>query len=422
MPFMPSSAVTHSLKTDLCILGGGIAGLWLANLAKAKGLDVLLLDNHALGSGQTIASQGMIHGGMKYTLTGALTGASETIADMPAYWRKCLCGEGDISLRDTRILSDHFFLWSGESVASKLSTFFASKITRGRVTPVADDRRPAFLRHQDFTGSLYRLDDLVLDVPSLIANLAHNLDGRCFLIGDYQLQKTTDDTYYLHTESLTIHAQQFAFCAGETNQHLLHQLGMTTPQQQVRPLQQVMIKHSYPFDFFGHCVGMDTTPRLTISTHRLPTGESVWYLGGSLAEKGASLSAEELIELAKCELTELIPWINFEKASWATLNINRAEPKQPGLIRPDNAFAEALPNTNICIGWPTKLTLAPNMANQIWSLLEARRLSPLFKNRRADLQSLTPATIAKTPWEIAFPPMIPIEERLAKQFIENDDD
>jgi FAD dependent oxidoreductase len=419
---MSQSPATNSLKTDLCILGGGVAGLWLANLAKARGLDVLLLTNQPLGSGQTIASQGMIHGGMKYTLAGTLTGASEAIAEMPTYWRNCLCGEGDISLRDTRVLSDHFFLWSGESVASRLTTFFASKVTRGRVTPVADDRRPAFLRHQDFTGSLYRLDDLVLDVPSLIANLTHNLDGRCFLIDDYQLQKTTDAIYTLRSDSLEIQAQQFVLCGGEGNQDLLNQLGFTKPEQQLRPLQQVMIKHQYPFDFFGHCVGMDSTPRLTISSHRLPAGERIWYLGGSLAEKGAQMESDELIALAKLELTELIPWINFEKAGWATLKINRAEPKQPGLIRPDNAFAEALPDSNICIGWPTKLTLAPNMANQILSLLEAKELKPLIKNRKADLHSLTPATIAKTPWEIAFPPAIPAEESLAKRFIENDED
>lgn len=419
---MSQSSTTTSLKTDLCILGGGVAGLWLANLAKAKGLDVLLLDKQALGSGQTIASQGMIHGGMKYTLAGALTGASEAIAEMPAYWRKCLCGEGDIALRDTRILSDHFFLWSGESVASRLTTFFASKVTRGRVTPVADDRRPAFLRHQDFAGSLYRLDDLVLDIPSLVANLAHNLDGRCFVIGDYQLQKTTDAIYSLRADSLEIQAQQFVLCGGEGNQELLNQLGFTKPEQQLRPLQQVMIKHQYPFDFFGHCVGMDSTPRLTISSHRLPAGERIWYLGGSLAEKGAHLSEDELIALAKSELAELIPWINFEKAGWATLKINRAEPKQPGLIRPDNAFAEALPDSNICIGWPTKLTLAPNMANQILFLLDEKKLTPLFKNRKADLDSLTPASIAKTPWEIAFPPTISVEESLAKRFIEDNED
>lgn len=419
---MTRHSALRIIKTDICILGGGIAGLWFANRVKAKGFDVLLLDTKALGSGQTIASQGMIHGGMKYTLHAALTGASEAIAEMPAYWRRCLCGEGEVSLLDTRILSDHFFLWSADTLSSKLTTFFASKLTRGRVTAVDEDHRPAFLRHANFTGSLYKLDDLVLDVPSLIANLAHNLDGRCFLIGDYQLQKITDHTYCLRTDSLEIHAQEFVLTAGESNQTILQQLGISQPEQQLRPLQQVMVKHRHPYHFFGHCVGMDTTPRLTISSHRLPAGESVLYLGGSLAEKAAGLSAEEAIGLAKSELNELIPWMNHEKSSWASLPINRAEPKQPGLVRPDNAFAESLASTNIMIGWPTKLTLAPNMANQMMSLLDDKKRQPLFTSRKADLEFLIPASIAKTPWEIAFPPSEAVEVTLAKRFTEEDDD
>lgn len=408
------------IKTDICILGGGIAGLWFANQVKAKGLDLLLLDTRALGSGQTMASQGMIHGGMKYTLNAALTGASEAIAEMPAYWRRCLCGEGDVSLRDTRILSDHFFLWSTDTLSSKLTTFFASKLTRGRVTAVDEDHRPAFLRHANFTGSLYKLDDLVLDVPSLVANLAHNLDGRCFVIDDYQLQKNTDHTYCLRTSSLEIHAQEFVLTAGEFNQSILQQLGMPWPEQQLRPLQQVMVKHHHPYHFFGHCVGTGTTPRLTISSHRLPAGESVLYLGGGLAEKAAELSAEDAIALAKSELNELIPWMNHEKSSWASLPVNRAEPKQPGFVRPDNAFVASLVDTNISIGWPTKLTLAPNMASQMMALLDAKKVQPLFSNRKADLEFLMPANIAKTPWEIAFPPPEAIEETLAKRFKEED--
>jgi glycine/D-amino acid oxidase-like deaminating enzyme len=412
---MTQVTAARIIKTDICVLGGGIAGLWFANLAKTRGFDLLLLDKIALGSGQTIASQGMIHGGMKYTLSGALTGASEAIAEMPAYWRSCLCGEGELSLRDTRIASDHFFLWSGETISSKLTTFFASKLLQGRVTAVDAERRPAVLRHRDFTGSLYRLDDLVLDVPSLIANLAHNLDGRCFLLPDYQLHKR-DNAYVLQSGELEIHAQEFVLTAGESNQSLLDHLSISKPAQQIRPLQQVMVKHSHPYDFFGHCVGTDTTPRLTISSHRLPGGEHIWYLGGSLAEKGAQMSATDVIELAKAELNDLIPWLNLSNAEWASVKINRAEARQPGLIRPDNAFAESIANTNISIGWPTKLTLAPNMANQLLSLLTAKQLKPLFTNKKSDLQSLTPAPIAKTPWELAFPPAEPVEESLARRF------
>jgi hypothetical protein len=417
-----------SIHLDLAIIGGGVAGLWLANRAKNAGFNVALFEARALGSDQTIASQGMIHGGMKYTLAGALTGASEAIAEMPKHWRACLCGEGDVDLRHTRILSDHFFMWSGDDLGSKLTGFLASKITRGRVEPVHPDRRPPLLRHPLFTGSLYRLEDLVIDAPSLVANLAHNIEGHCFQIDwqQSQLQKNTAGIVSLRIDTpeqqLEIHAQQFIFTAGEGNAGLLAQLGLESPAMQLRPLQQVMVKHRHPFDFYGHCLGHETTPRLTISSHRLPDGAPVWYLGGSLAEKGANMAPEELIELAKQELGELIPWMNLDGASWATLPIERAEPLQPGLIRPDNAFvAPANGVANLLVGWPTKLTLAPNLANQALGLLVDADITPSTSNINLH-DYLAYAELAKTPWEQAFPPTLSAEEALALRFREPDED
>lgn len=417
-----------SIHLDLAIIGGGVAGLWLANRAKSAGFSVALFEAKTLGSDQTIASQGMIHGGMKYTLAGALTGASEAIAEMPKHWRACLCGEGDVDLRHTRILSDHFFMWSGDDLGSKLTGFLASKITRGRVEPVHPDRRPPLLRHPLFTGSLYRLEDLVIDAPSLIANLAHNIEGHCFQIDwqQSQLKKNTAGIVSLRIDTpeqqLDIHAQQFIFTAGKGNAGLLAQLGLESPAMQLRPLQQVMVKHHHPFDFYGHCLGHETTPRLTISSHRLPDGTPVWYLGGSLAEKGANMAPEELIELAKQELGELIPWMNLDDSSWATLPIERAEPLQPGLIRPDNAFVTpANGAANLLVGWPTKLTLAPNLANQALGLLVDARITPSTNNINLH-DYLAYAELAKTPWEQAFPPPLSAEETLALRFREPDED
>lgn len=417
-----------SIHLDLAIIGGGVAGLWLANRAKSAGFNIALFEHNALGSDQTLASQGMIHGGMKYTLAGALTGASEAIAEMPKHWRACLCGEGDVDLRHTRILSDHFFMWSGDDLGSKLTSFLASKITRGRIDPVDPDRRPPLLRNKDFAGSLYRLEDLVIDVPSLVANLAHNIEGNCFQINwsRAQLHKHADGMVSLRVDTpeqpIEIHAQRFIFTAGKGNVDLLQQLGLASPAMQLRPLQQVMVKHHHPFDFYGHCLGRETTPRLTISSHRLPDGAHVWYLGGSLAEKGASMAPEELIAVAKQELAELIPWVNLDGADWATLPIERAEPLQPGMIRPDNAFIAPTAGTaNLLVGWPTKLTLAPNLANQALGLLADAGITPSTNN--INLHNHLPyATLAKTPWELAFPPAISAEEALALRFREPDED
>ena len=417
-----------SIHLDLAIIGGGVAGLWLANRAKSAGFNIALFESAALGSDQTLASQGMIHGGMKYTLAGALTSASETIAEMPKHWRACLCGEGDVDLRHTRILSDHFFMWSGDDLGSKLTGFLASKITRGRVEPVHPDRRPPLLRNKDFAGSLYRLEDLVIDAPSLVANLAHNIEGHCFQVdwSQAKLHKNAAGILSLRINTpeqpIEIHAQRFVFTAGKGNADLLHQLGLESPAMQLRPLQQVMVKHHYPFDFYGHCLGHETTPRLTISSHRLPDGTHVWYLGGNLAEKGADMAPDELIELAKQELEALIPWVNLEGAEWATLAIARAEPLQPGLVRPDNAFiAPATGAANLLVGWPTKLTLAPNLANQALALLADADIRP--STSTINLHNYLPyACLAKTPWELAFPPEMSAEELLALRFREPDDE
>ncbi len=407
------SATPIRIHLDIAIIGGGVAGLWLANRLTGAGYQVALFESRALGSDQTLASQGMIHGGMKYTLSGTLTGASEAIAEMPRHWRACLCGEGDVDLRNTRILSDHFFMWSSETMTSRLTTFLASKLTRGRVEPVADDKRPPLLRNQHFSGSLYRLEDLVLDTPSLVTNLANNLPGKLFEIDPARARlaasATGEATLWIEQDEHTIEvtARRIILTAGKGNAALLQQLGLAQPAMQLRPLQQVMVKHHYPHRFYGHCLGAETTPRLTISSHTTSYGAPVWYLGGNLAERGAQQDAATVIENARQELAELMPWLDFTQAEWATLPVERAEPLQRNFARPDNAFATAVPGiNNLLLGWPTKLTLAPNLANEILALLHNSGITP-----GAGPHDLTPLTnclnrprIAKTPWDIAFPP------------------
>lgn len=424
------------LDLDIAIIGGGVAGLWLANRVKREGYSFAVFENKALGSDQTMASQGMIHGGMKYTLSGMFTGASETIADMPQHWRACLCGDGDVDLRNTRILSDHFFLWSSDSITAKLSSFLASKATRGRVEAVSDDRRPPLLRHKDFSGSLYRLVDIVLDTHSLVANLANNVEGHCFFVGDtpLKLERDAQGKGSLIIErpegQIHINAKRVVLTAGQGNAELLQQLDLDQPAMQLRPLQQVMVKHHHPYNFFGHCLGADTSPRLTISSHSLNKTEQVWYLGGAIAERGAKMDSDALIEEAKKELAELIPWVDLSRAEWATLPINRAEPLQPNFMRPDNAFIiQPKGCSNLSVGWPTKLTLTPNLANQLIDSLKSDGISPCHQT--SDLLKLLPKpVIATTPWEAAFPSamsleeslMLKLQEELVEAYDENQDE
>jgi len=403
-------AVTHTLDLDIALIGGGIAGLWLVNRLRRAGYNTALFEQRALGGEQTIASQGMIHGGVKYTLAGALSGASEAIAQMPDFWRACLSHKGEstsedqLNLSDTRLLSDHFYLWSRQSLSSQLAGFFASKLLRGRLHSLPREDFPPLLAES--AGALYRLEDLVLDVPSLVANLAQ-LAGQdiCLLPPDSQLTLSPEgqaEVAIPGKQPLRVRARRVILCAGRGNGELLNTLGLSQPAMQLRPLQQVMVSHPQLPEFYGHCLGLDSTPRLTVSSHTLTDGQRTWYLGGSLAEKGAHQSPDQVIASAQAELAELLPQLDLTGARWASLAVVRAEARQPGLVRPDKAFIDhAQGAQNLLVAWPTKLTLVPALAQETLAMLGAQGITP-SGNQHPLSQWLSKPPLASTPWDKAF--------------------
>ncbi|HEY3700158.1 MAG TPA: FAD-dependent oxidoreductase, partial [Spongiibacteraceae bacterium] len=225
-----------AFDVDIAILGGGIGGLWLLNRLRARGYNAVLFEQDALGSKQSVNSQGMIHGGIKYALGGALTGSSEAIADMPDHWRNCLRGEGDVDLRGVNILSDHFYMWSTENLTSRLTSFFASKLARGRVDSVAQEERHPIFQNSAFRGNLYRLVDMVLDVPSVLAKLADNAHGCIYQIDGESIAFERDARGEISAllancgaHTVRCRAQRFIFSAGAGNAALLEKIGSKKP-------------------------------------------------------------------------------------------------------------------------------------------------------------------------------------------------
>lgn len=361
---------------DIAIIGGGIAGLWLLNRVRQHGYSAVLLTRDDLGAAQTVASQGMIHGGLKYALAGTLSGESEAIAAMPARWNACLSGHGEIDLSAVNILSRDFYLWSSGKLASRLTSFFASKTLRGRIDAVDRDDFPVALADPAFRGSVYRLVDVVLDVPNLLAQLAAPHRDCIYRINADALQwdAAGDTVRALCLGETRIEARHFVFTAGAGNAALLESLGAKTPAMQTRPLHQVLVSHPDLPVLFGHCTGSaaKASPRLTVSTHTRTDGQRVWYLGGDLATEGVARSADAQLAFAKKELGSIFPWLPWADARWASLWIDRAEPLQQQRIKPDEAFAApATGFGNVTVAWPTKLTLAPDLADRVMVQLPA---------------------------------------------------
>ncbi|AEJ07058.1 oxidoreductase, FAD-binding protein [Stutzerimonas stutzeri] len=365
----------ESLSTDVLIVGGGVAGLWLNARLRRLGFATLLVDKGALGGGQSVKSQGIIHGGTKYALSGALTGASEAIADMPRRWREALEGKGELDLSGVRLLSDAHYLWSPGTLAGNLTSFFASKAVRSRVGQVKGDELPPALQHPKFKGKVYRLSELVLDVPSLIARLAE-LAGNSLLAGQ-QVEPLLDgnELVGLRVDSREIRAQRIVFSAGGGTAELLASLGLQQPAMQRRPLHMVIVKAPTLKPLYAHCLGGGTKPRITVTSHPAADGQWVWYLGGDLAEAdGVARDEASQIAVAKKELMDLVPWIDLSSAHWATLRIDRAEPAQSALARPDNAFLAE--QGRLLVGWPTKLALSPDFSDRVEAALARDGIRP----------------------------------------------
>jgi glycerol-3-phosphate dehydrogenase len=398
------------IEKDALIIGGGIAGLWLLNRLKSASYRVMLLDKNPLGSGQSIASQGMIHGGIKYALSGSLTSATSAIADMPAHWRACLSGQGDVDLRGTRLLSEHYYMWPRNSLRSRLNAFLGSKALRGKVSTVKTADYPTFFKER-ISGPLYELSDIVLDVPSLLHCLSKRYRSDIKLVSSQNLgvehaeDGSIRELHYRHQDQdYIIRAKRYLICSGEGSAGLLHQMlpDAVLPdhlQMQLRPLQMVLLKHELKDPVYVHCVAdqLSTAPEVTITSHPCSDGKTAWYLGGELAESGASRSPEEQIKSAREKLAELFPWVDLSQAQWHSFFIQRAEAKTPNGLRPESASIHAHLNVILC--WPSKLTLAPHLGQQLLEHFRAEGIFAEAEKSSPDLNDWPFPGLASSPWE-----------------------
>ena len=391
----------REINTDIVIVGAGVAGLWMLNTLSKQGYDVLLLEADSIGGGQSVRSQGIIHGGIKYALNGVLSQASDAIKEMPARWRACLKGEGDIDLRAVTTLSDAHYLWSQGSLAAKITSFFAKKAMSGRVDNMAKADYPQIFQHPDFKGNLYKLNEIVIDVPSLLKVLSAQLQQRIVQLDTTNCSWHKDSAGNIMSvrcseQAIQINAQRFIFAAGQGNATILAQLNIDKPQMQLRPLHMAMVTHTTNLPVYAHCIGASSKPLVTITHHINSDGSYTWYYGGDIAETGVQRDRGQQIAAAQQLTAKILPWVKLQNAHWSTLRISRAEPKQSALSRPDSAYYHS--ENNYLVTWPTKLALAPDLSDQVCELFSQQQLVALNKADLNITSNLKTPPLAKPVW------------------------
>ena len=295
-------------RIDATIIGGGIAGCWLFNLLTAQGYRVILCEADTLGCDQTLASQGMIHGGMKYALDGQLNSAAQAIASMPARWRACL-GQLDrahesptskmqntsqdegrnVDLSGLDVLAEQYFMFANRSTMGKLTTFFASRTLRGRIEKMSAELPAVF---NDFDGIVYGLNDFVIDTSKLLQRLVAIAPQNVYqLKADASNIKVLQDGFKIQLDDQQIHSKYLINCSGNGSAPLISALGLAHQpvlKVQQRPLKQVVVKAKHNHQMFAHCLTgiASNEPRLTITSHLHREG---FFNPGRCAKRGKHL-------------------------------------------------------------------------------------------------------------------------------------
>lgn len=378
-------------NVDVVIFGAGIAGLWLFNRLKSMGYDALLLESRSIGGGQTVASQGIIHSGLKYAIAGQVNDLAKSISAMPDLWREALAGKGRVDLSAARMNASSQYLFIPSGFMGGLVKLVTQKALGGNVHEIKRDDWPEDVKNSGFKGSVIFMDEPVLDVPTILRALAEPYKDSIKMI-----DTPTDPIGFL--ERHNIKAQKIIYtAAGSNHPFAAAQQNNGGLKTQARPLLMGMMKNA-PFEIYAHCVGTSDKPVATITTHRAKDGSLVWYLGGLIAERNKDSNPNDVYIAAKKAFQKYMPDIDSSHVEWAVLPIDRIEGKSDtqGWMPDTPTIHEAI-NSYYC--WPTKLTFAPMLADMIIEKFDKACLKA--SGQTSDWGDLPDVDYSNAPWDEA---------------------
>ena len=384
------------MQLDVLIFGGGVAGLWCLERFRSAGYHALLLESTALGRGQTIQAQGIIHGGGKYALRGVRDFAAvRATKEMPRRWRQSLAGEVAPDLIGARVLSERCHLWlpRGSAIARVQSWGFMSVVAKAgllstRPEPIAQSDWPEALRGSAL--AVYGLAEPVISTGSLLQSLASHQQK--------YIRAYTGAVSFSGEEvriaDTVLKARAIVLTAGAGNADLLRKAGVDGDSMQRRPLAMVLLKGTLP-PLFGHCIVGGKT-QLTVTT---PV-EGLWQVGGEIAERLAHEPQDDAVRrTALSEIRRRLPALDLARAEIAVYRAVRAEARTAAERRPSGVdVGRAAPR--IIVAWPTKLSLAPVLAEEVFAMA-TKDLKQPGGYSEDELPPWPTPPIARYPWEEA---------------------
>jgi hypothetical protein len=353
-----------TISVDVLVVGGGSTGLWLIDELRRTGRNAILVESTSLGSGQTIASQGILHGGMKHSLVARPGTFVKALGSMTRIWGECLAGDREPDLRSVRRRSDSCYFWRTSSLASFVGSIGARFSIRSEVKKIVHASLPEVLRGA--SGDVYLIDEKVVDPHSLVSELFKRNRQHTIRAGIQRVDFSSRNTVYAvelaGSSLMTVKPELVVLTAGEGNAELRKVCGLPEKAMLRLPLQILVLRGDLP-DLNGVCLeGIQA--KAIITTHRLSRNEAVWQFA---SERIASDAGEDFGRQALIEISASLPGFNFPRVSVSVYTATRAEcaAEDGGRCSDVAVFKEG----NVITAWPTKLVLVPRAVDRIMSYL-----------------------------------------------------
>ena len=385
------------IDVDALIVGGGAAGLWVRAVLKSYGRSTVLIESDALGAGQTIASQGIIHNGAKYAAEADAGERASVLRVIAFAWRLHLDNENNPELQGTTVHSDQSWYWNPE----------------GPLPKCLDDWWDEYHPVDDGLGTTHpllrecpaaRRNDERSICPESLLNVLAGDDRRDLLLVSqdcirWQVKEAgeVDAVTLSHSDidtQLTLRPRVVFFTAGVGNAELRGAVGLTGAESmQRRPLRMGLVRGQMP-TICGHWFD-DDGPRLTISTQFDDKSRTIWQLGGRVAEGPGATSSRESLTQCRHELSLALPSFDLSQTEWASYDAVRAEPTTLDGRIPSALDGMSLEG-NVITLWPTKLTLLPYHMIDLRRMLDREGAMP---QRDIDLPDWPRPEVARPPWK-----------------------
>jgi len=381
-------------RVQVLVIGGGVAGLFCRAAIARAGFTNALIEHSSLGDGQTIASQGLLHRGYKY-----ITGG---IADLGPRWDAMLRGQGEVDLRGVLVQAPSTHYWAAGGLLARTLSHAAAAVLQGNLTKLADADAAGCFPGVSPVPAVWQAEERQVDVQSLLRSLAA-APGGPILLGRPALSANGQGWRADMADGSPIHADSVVLAAGEGNEALLAQVGISGWMQR-RPLHMAMVDGA-PFRLSGHCIDVKTanaSPLVTITSAPSERGW-VWYVGGRPAEEGVKRDAVAQSAAVLHTLRSCLPGLDLSAVRVATTRIDRAEGVQPDGKRP--AAHVLRQSGSLFAVWPTKLALAPALADDVVSglrvIIRSGSAGPSRATDEPPPKSIASPPIALVPWECA---------------------